>query len=66
MCDTYRDDPTLSRDANAILRQMDCLENRRQLGHCVVWVHGRGNVAGIIVGPGAMTPTAPPAAPRTP
>ena len=37
MCDTYRPNPELSKDANAILKQMHCACNVRQLGHCVVY-----------------------------
>jgi len=49
MCDTYTPDPTLSRDANAILKEMRCIETRRQLGHCIVFdKDGSCNVAGIV------------------
>lgn len=48
MCDTYVERPELSRDANAILKQLDCDRNNEQLGHCVVWHPERGwNVAGL-------------------
>lgn len=45
MCDTYRDDPELSKDANAILKRMECIETNRQIGHCVVRMKdGRWNI----------------------
>ena len=49
MCMDYRDDPELSRDANAILRQMHCNETLSRLGHHVVYDETRGwNVPGMM------------------
>ena len=53
MGDTYVPNPTLSTDANAILKEMRCIETRRQIGHCIVIKDGRCNVAGLLyVSPG--------------
>lgn len=49
MCDTYKYDPALSVGENKILAKLECQENNRQLGHCIVFdKNGRCNVPGLI------------------
>ena len=48
MCDDYVPNPELTKDTNAILKQLACNETRRQLGHCIVWSPTSGwNVPGV-------------------
>lgn len=48
MCDTYVNDKTVSRDTNMILKTLQCIETRKQLGHCVVFdKEGHCNVPGM-------------------
>lgn len=52
MCNSYQEDPTLSKDTNVILARLYCMENRRVLGHCLMKRvdSGEYNVIGVTDG----------------
>lgn len=44
----YEYNPELSKDTNAVMKRLQCMEIRRQIGHCIVYdKNGNCNVPGI-------------------